>query len=60
MSARPVVTLYVTRDCRLCEDAERLLRRLAREMAFRLERVDIGRRTGKGTAGSPEAGQRHL
>jgi len=39
--SRPVVTLYVTGDCHLCEEAERLLRRLAREMRFRLERVDI-------------------
>jgi hypothetical protein len=37
---RPVVTLYVTGDCHLCEEAERLLRRLAREIAF-LELVDI-------------------
>ena len=41
MSARPVVTLYVTGDCHLCEEAEQLLRRLAREMRFRLELVDI-------------------
>jgi glutaredoxin len=41
VSARPVVTLYVTGDCHLCEEAERLLRRLAREMRFRLELVDI-------------------
>ena len=41
MSARPTVTLYVTDDCRLCEAAERLLRRLAPEMGFRLELVDI-------------------
>ena len=41
MSARPVVTLYVTGDCHLCEEAERLLRRLARKVGFRLERVDI-------------------
>ena len=41
MSARPVVTLYVTGDCHLCAEAERLLRRLAREMGFRLELVDI-------------------
>lgn len=41
MSAQPVATLYVTGDCHLCEDAERLLRRLAREMRFRLEKVDI-------------------
>jgi hypothetical protein len=31
----------VTGDCHLCEEAERLLRRLAPEMGFRLERVDI-------------------
>jgi predicted thioredoxin/glutaredoxin len=31
----------VTGDCHLCEEAERLLRRLAREMRFRLELVDI-------------------
>ena len=37
----PSVTLYVTSDCHLCEEAERLLRRLAREMGFRLELVDI-------------------
>ena len=37
----PSVTLYVTSDCHLCEDAELLLRRLAREMRFRLEVVDI-------------------
>ena len=41
MSAQPVVTLYVTEDCHLCEEAERLLRRLARKMRFRLELVDI-------------------
>ena len=41
MSARPVVTLYVTGDCHLCEEAERLLRCLGREMRFRLELVDI-------------------
>ncbi len=41
MSARPVIALYVTEGCHLCEEAERLLRRLAREMAFRLELVDI-------------------
>ena len=39
--SRPIVTLYVTGDCHLCEEAERLLRRLAREMGFRLELVDI-------------------
>ena len=39
--SRPVVTLYVTDDCHLCEEAERLLRRLGREMGFRLELVDI-------------------
>ena len=39
--SRPLVTLYVTGDCHLCEEAERLLRRLAREMGFRLELVDI-------------------
>lgn len=39
--SRPVVTLYVTRDCHLCDEAERLLRRLARQMRFRLELVDI-------------------
>jgi predicted thioredoxin/glutaredoxin len=39
--SRPAVTLYVTGDCHLCEDAERLLRRLAREMGFRLELLDI-------------------
>jgi len=39
--SRPVVTLYVTGDCHLCEEAERLLRRLGREMRFRLELVDI-------------------
>jgi predicted thioredoxin/glutaredoxin len=31
----------VTGDCHLCEEAERLLRRLGREMRFRLELVDI-------------------
>jgi predicted thioredoxin/glutaredoxin len=31
----------VTKDCHLCEEAERLLRRLARQMRFRLELVDI-------------------
>ena len=41
MSARPVVILYVTGDCQLCAEAERLLRRLGREMGFRLEVVDI-------------------
>ena len=41
MSAGPVVTLYVTGDCHLCAEAERILRRLAREMGFRLEVVDI-------------------
>ena len=41
MSARPTVTLYVAGDCHLCEEAERLLRRLARKMRFRLELVDI-------------------
>jgi len=35
------VTLYVADDCHLCEEAERLLHRLAREMGFRLELVDI-------------------
>jgi glutaredoxin len=39
--SRPTVTLYVTGDCHLCEDAERLLRHLAREMGFRLELLDI-------------------
>lgn len=39
--SRRVVTLYVTGDCHLCEEAERLLRPLAREMDFRLELVDI-------------------
>lgn len=39
--SRPVVTLYVTGDCHLCEEAEQFLRRLAREMRFRLELVDI-------------------
>jgi predicted DCC family thiol-disulfide oxidoreductase YuxK len=39
--SRPVVTLYVTGDCHLCEEAEQLLRRLARQMRFRLELVDI-------------------
>ena len=41
MSIQPNVTLYVTDDCHLCEEAERLLGRLAREMRFRLELVDI-------------------
>ena len=41
MSARPTVTLYVTGDCHLCEEAERLLRRLARDMGFGLELMDI-------------------
>ena len=39
--SRPVVTLYVTGDCHLCEEAEQFLHRLAREMRFRLELVDI-------------------
>jgi glutaredoxin len=39
--SRPVVTLYVTGDCHLCDEAERLLHRLMREMRFRLEVVDI-------------------
>ena len=38
---RPVVALYVTAGCHLCEEAGRLLRRLARQMRFRLEVVDI-------------------
>jgi len=41
VSAGPVVALYVTGDCHLCAEAERILRRLAREMGFRLELVDI-------------------
>jgi glutaredoxin len=41
VSAQPVVTLYVTGDCHLCAEAARLLRRLAREMHFRLELVDM-------------------
>ena len=41
MRPRAAVTLYVTGDCHLCEEAERLLRRLAPEMGFRLELVDI-------------------
>ena len=44
--SRPVVTLYVTADCHLCEEAERLLRRLARRMRFRLELVDISSDAG--------------
>ena len=39
--SRPDVTLYVTDGCHLCEEAERSLRRLMREMRFRLELVDI-------------------
>jgi predicted thioredoxin/glutaredoxin len=41
MRPRPAVALYVTGDCHLCEEAERLLRRLGREMGFPLEVVDI-------------------
>ena len=41
MSVRAPVVLYVTGDCHLCKEAERLLRNLAREMGFRLELVDI-------------------
>ena len=41
MRPRAAVTLYVTGDCHLCEEAERLLRRLAPEMGFRLELMDI-------------------
>ncbi len=36
-----LVTLYVTEDCHLCEEAARLLRHLALRMRFRLELVDI-------------------
>jgi len=39
--SRPVATLYVAGDCHLCEEAEGLLRHLAREMRFRLEVMDI-------------------
>ena len=39
--ATPVVTLYVTNECPLCEEAQGLLRRLGREMGFRLETVNI-------------------
>ena len=41
MTPRAAVTLYVTVDCHLCEEAEVLLRRLAPEMGFRLELVNI-------------------
>jgi len=41
VSIQPNVTLYVTDDCHLCEEAERLLRRLAREIGFHLELVDV-------------------
>ena len=46
MRPRPAVTLYVTRDCHLCEEAERLLRRLGREMGFPLAVVDISSDAG--------------
>ncbi len=39
--APPVVTLYVTDDCHLCEEAEGLMRRLGPEMGFRLEKMNI-------------------
>ena len=42
----PPVTLYVTGDCHLCEEAERLLRRLVPEMGFQLEVVDISSDAG--------------
>jgi glutaredoxin len=37
----PVVTLYVTDECPLCEEAERLLRRLGQELGFCLETANI-------------------
>ncbi len=35
------LTLYTTAGCHLCERAERMLRELAEDGAFRLESVDI-------------------
>ncbi len=41
MGARPVVTLYGRPGCHLCDDAEGELRRLAPELGFELELVNI-------------------
>jgi glutaredoxin len=37
----PLLTLYVTDECPLCEEAEQLMRRLGQEMGFRLETTNI-------------------
>ena len=38
---RHVVTLITRQDCHLCEDAERLLGRLAQELAFDYQQLDV-------------------
>jgi glutaredoxin len=39
--AMPTVTVYSKPDCHLCEEAMAVLRRLRRELPFRLEELDI-------------------
>jgi glutaredoxin len=42
MAARDHVVTLITRDeCHLCEDADAVLVRLAAELGFRLERLDV-------------------
>src|SRR5581483_11849235 len=40
-AGEPIVTLYGRPGCHLCEDAAALLSRLARELGFRWQSVDI-------------------
>ena len=41
--AAPLITVYSTPDCHLCEDALAVLRGLQAELGFELEELDITR-----------------
>ncbi len=41
MPAVPLITVYSTPDCHLCDDAMEVLRRLQGELAFELTQLDI-------------------